>query len=486
VPSALTALMSALPVDQRNVPANDDSKLSEEGNIHTRTFYFQQPLPISTYLLALAVGNLESRDLSPISRVWSEPGVVEAAAFEFEDTPKFLEAAEAIAGQYRWGRYDLLVLPSSFPYGGMENPNITFVTPTLLAGDKSMANVVAHEISHSWTGNLVTNQNWSGFFLNEGPTVWLERRILGRLGGEEVFQFHASLGWGTLTDCVKNSLGESHRFTCLVPDLSSGEDPDDAFSSIPYEKGFALMVYLENLVGGPDTFIPFFRKYIQHFADTPLTPDDFRKFYTEYFESRGVETVREVDWDAWFYATGMPPVTLEYDESLPRVAYALAKKWHCGDVMGLGTTGANSGGGDVKPCGNASEADIEGWSTDQIVAFLDRLSELRSMTPLHPTTTRAMASAYPILESSHNSEIRCAWYLLCVKAGDESVLPKVKEFLGEQARMKYIRPLYKALLASPKFKDTAVTTFETCKKKYHPISAKMCAMDLGLSHSKGD
>lgn len=286
-------------------------------------------------------------------------------------------------------------------------------------------------------------------------------------------QFQASLGWGELVETV-NTWGKDHPYTRLVPDLSAGVDPDDAFSRIPYEKGFALLYYLETLVGGKDAFISFFKDYVQHFADTPLTPDDFRVFFTDYFEQHGVHAVREVDWDAWYYGLGMPPVTNEYDDSLAQEAYDLAKKWHTCDVMGLGSDGPEG----------ASEADIKGWSSEQVVAFLDRLGELRSMTPLNPRTTRAMAKAYPILESSKNAEIRCAWYLLCIKAGDKTVLPMVTEFLEEQGRMKYVRPLYRALRTSGKLdggRQVAVETFEKVKRKYHPICAKMCAVDLQLA-----
>ncbi|KAI3426280.1 hypothetical protein D9Q98_008653 [Chlorella vulgaris] len=487
VPEQLRALMSAVAVEGGAEDGADLQRVAERSGAATRVFRFKQAVPISSYLLALAVGNLVQRELGPISAVWSEPEMVEAGAYEFAETSKFLDAAAELAGPYQWGRYDLLLLPPSFPYGGMENPCLTFVTPTLLAGDRSLANVVAHEIAHSWTGNLVTNATWEHFWLNEGFTVFLERKILGRLYGEQMYQLQASMGWLELQDTryqfqaaggwlklqhtvTKQFGSEDHPYTRLVPDLQGGVDPDDAFSSIPYEKGFALIHYLQQLVGGSAAFEPFFKAYIEHFSGTPLTSEDFRSFFEDYFKSN--EAIKQIDWDTWLYKTGMPPVKCEYDESLGKAAYDLAKRWHTADVMGIGSSG---------PSG-ASAADIEGWSSTQVVAFLDKLAELRAMQPLHPSITRRMNELYD-LDSRHNSEIRSAWFQLCINAGDDAVLPGVEAFLQEQGRMKFLRPLYRALNNSKSgtAKKAAVETFERNKRSYHPIAAKMVAVDLKLA-----
>lgn len=243
VPEGLTALMSAVGVERASLETavSDCAGNAASGEISGRsaafsapaplfsapvknasdrsTYCFVQKVPIPPYLIALVAGHLASAELGPRSRVWSEPSVLEAAAREFEDTERFLAAAEDIAGPYVWGRYDLLLLPPSFPYGGMENPCLTFVTPTLLAGDRSLVNVIAHEIAHSWTGNLVTNASWEHFWLNEGWTVWLERKILGRLHGEKAYQFGACLGFLELKDTVEH-MGADHKYTKLVVDLS--------------------------------------------------------------------------------------------------------------------------------------------------------------------------------------------------------------------------------------------------------------------------
>ncbi|KAK3270653.1 leukotriene A-4 hydrolase, variant 2 [Cymbomonas tetramitiformis] len=465
VPSDLTALMSAVPSDT-DVRGTQSLRFKERATGTHKAFHFLQKISIPPYLLALAAGLLEARDIGPRSRVWSEPTMVESGAYEFADTEKFLSTGEAIAGEYVWGRYDILLLPPSFPYGGMENPCLTFVTPTLLAGDRSQANVVAHEIAHSWCGNLVTNNTWEHFWLNEGFTVFLERKILGRLHGDPMFHFHALGGLKALADSVKD-FGATHPFTALVPDLSGGKDPDDAFSRVPYEKGFNFLYYLQTTVGGAEKFEPFFREHIQRYANSTVDSLQFKAFFIEYF--KGTKGIEAIDWDAWLYGPGMPPVENQFDGSLMQQADALASTWHLGDVMGIG-------GGNFEGC---SAQDIEGWEGEQVVAFLEKLLELRSMTALHPTTVRRMDDLYKF-SASRNSEIRHAWFRLNIKAGCEEVIPHVTKFLVEQGRMKYIRPLYRALFNSQMGRKTALDTFTKHQGIYHPIAQKMVAQDLGL------
>jgi len=467
VPQPLTALMSAVPDSPPAAPPALPhlGDVAPQGPAHC--FAFTQKVPIPPYLLALAVGELESRELSPRSRVWSEPSMVEAGAYEFAETSKFLDAGEAIAGEYVWGRYDLLLLPPSFPYGGMENPCLTFVTPTLLAGDRSLTNVVAHEIAHSWTGNLVTNASWEHFWLNEGCTVLLERKILGRLHGRRTLEFHAAAGALNLADTIKG-LGEQHPHTLLVPDLSSGVDPDDVFSKVPYEKGFWFLYYLQELVGGKAVFDPFFRDYLAAFRFSTVTSDQFKELFMERFKH--VPAVQQIDWDTWFYAHGMPPVNNSYDISLAQQAYDLALKWHTCDVMGVGTGSGPEG---------SSASDLSGWSSEQVVTFLDKLYEYRSLTPLHKNTARRMAELYNMY-AFKNCEIRFSWYRLAITAEDETVLPHVVALLKEQGRMKYLRPLYRALYRSKMGRETALSTFTAAKASYHPIAQKMLSVDLGL------
>ena len=293
-PEDITVLMSAVP--------DAEPAAAEGGN--RRRFTFAQKVPVQSYLIALAAGKVESRRIGPRSRVWSEKEYVDGAALDFADTEEMLRTAEDLCGPYVWGIYDILVLPPSFPFGGMENPCLTFATPTLLSGDGSNADVIAHEIAHSWTGNLVTNSNFEHFWLNEGFTVFTERKIVGRMRGEKARHFSAILRWKELEECVGNLFGPTHPYTVLVPKLA-GVDPDDAFSVVPYEKGSTFLWYLEDTVGGAGQFEPFLRAYYKKFSHRSIDSEAFKAYFLEYFASN--EAVKAIDWDTWFNAPGMPP-----------------------------------------------------------------------------------------------------------------------------------------------------------------------------------
>eukprot|EP00178_Gracilaria_changii_P015912 TRINITY_DN4472_c0_g1_i3.p1 TRINITY_DN4472_c0_g1~~TRINITY_DN4472_c0_g1_i3.p1 ORF type:complete len:450 (+),score=43.73 TRINITY_DN4472_c0_g1_i3:146-1495(+) len=247
VKSPYTAIVSVLPPyhnlcvvmsAQRVASATDDP----EGSAR-----FHCAVPIPSYLFALACGSLESRPLSSRCKVWAQPGVIESAANEFANVEQMLCAAEDLAGPYVWGRYDILVLPASFPYGGMENPMLTFVTPTLLSGDRSLVSVIIHEIAHSWAGNLVSCRDSCHFWMNEGFTVKLERRILSKMYGPGVEGLDAIAGRQSLDDYFA-SVGEHHKTTSLVTKLKNGEDPDDYFSCVAYEKGYNFLLWIEHCV----------------------------------------------------------------------------------------------------------------------------------------------------------------------------------------------------------------------------------------------
>ena len=315
VPKPLVALMSAPQL----------SPTPRSSSSHAHTFHFDQPVPTPSYLLAIAVGALEARRLGPRSQVWSEAETVEAGAYEFADTEQFLTAAEAIVGPYVWGTYDILLLPPSFPYGGMENPGLTFVTPTLIAGDRSLVGVVAHEASHSWMGNFVGCANWQHFWCNEGFCVFLERKILRALKGDAFFALDAIVGRQSLTDSV-GLFGHDHPYTVLEVQLKD-VDPDDAFSSVPYEKGFAFLYHLEQLVGGERAMNPFLRAHCQRFAYGTVTSSTFRAFFLGYFEGKvDAAVLAAIDWDTWLHKPGMPPDP-HFDRVLVDEAEALARRW---------------------------------------------------------------------------------------------------------------------------------------------------------------
>ena len=470
-PAPLVALMSAVPGESpESLPVADGM----------RTFTFEQKVPIPPYLLALAVGNLEARDIGPRSRVWSEPETVAAGEYEFAETEEFLQAAENVAGPYVWGRYDLLLLPPSFPYGGMENPCLTFVTPTLLAGDRSQAHVVAHEIAHSWSGNLVTNETWESFWLNEGFTVFIERKIMHAMYGKAVFDFSAIGGLMELKETV-DRLGADHPHTALTPVLEGGVDPDDVFSKVPYEKGFAFLVYLEHVssgradadadaANGHPAFGEFLKAHFENNKFGCVTAAGFRASYEAAFP----DAAKKVDWETWLHKPGMPPVDVGayYDDALARASAELAKKWHLCDVLGMGAQDRPEG---------ASASDLEGFTAAQIDHFLLSLLEYRGGShPLSLPVIRALEELYS-LSNSKNSEIACKWLQLRLGAGDTEAFEPTAKALAAAGRMKFLRPLYRSLRRSGKDGEAfALKTFEETRAMYHPIAEKMVAADLGV------
>ena len=264
-------------------------------NGDTVTYFYEQKIPIPSYLIAIAAGKIEERVISDRTKIYGEKEIIDLAAYEFEDTENFIQLAEAYTIPYEWGEYNLLILPSSFPFGGMENPTLTFVTPSLIAGDKSLANVVAHEISHSWSGNLVTMDNWSDFWLNEGFTMFLERKIVEKAYDEDLAKLDAMFMYNELSnDIVK--FGESKSFTSLRPYLV-GRHADDAFSEIPYEKGFNFLYYLESLVNPLkpeiDLFRNILRDYFTKFKYQSIKYEDFKDFFIEKVKEKLSEETAE-------------------------------------------------------------------------------------------------------------------------------------------------------------------------------------------------
>mmetsp|Transcript_2509 Transcript_2509/g.3357 ORF Transcript_2509/g.3357 Transcript_2509/m.3357 type:complete len:674 (+) Transcript_2509:130-2151(+) len=458
VPRWSTAVMSAL---GKGYTENEDG---------TITYCFDQPVPIPSYLLALAVGDIVSCEIGPRCKVWSEPSLLDACEFEFSQTESFLQIAEEITDMpYQWTRYDLLCLPPSFPYGGMENPCLTFVTPTLLAGDRSLATVVAHEIAHSWTGNLVTNRTWSHFWLNEGWTKWLERKIVSKIHNDDrFFDFGAIGGWKELQDDMAILPAAATR---LVLDLGDS-DPDESYSRVPYEKGFNLLCDLERMIGS-DNFLSFTRAYLKKFASITVTSEEFHHFFNSHFEgSTAVSQValKHFHWEQWLYGEGMPLCCdSKFDRTLSRDAEALAKEWIAYDEK------------DESVKGKPPSVNISEWTSPQKVCFLDAMMVgLQNREPLNLSTIKAMKDLYGFHETK-NCEILYRFCMISVSASDEDLYPVVIRFITTQGRMKYIRPLYRALFATEKGREIAIQEFLKHKDFYHPIAAKMLAVDLGAT-----
>ncbi|KAJ5630562.1 uncharacterized protein N7484_010662 [Penicillium longicatenatum] len=445
-------ITSPLPVMTSGLLTQSD-ETSQSGH---KLYRFHQSVPIPSYLFAIASGDVSQASIGPRSVVATSPDKLEECKWELEaDTESFIKTIEKIVSPYAWGQYNVLILPPSFPYGGMENPIFTFATPSIISKDRENIDVIAHELAHSWSGNLVTNASWEHFWLNEGWTVYLERRILAAIHGEAYRHFSAIIGWKALTDSVEH-FGHDHEFTKLITDLK-GKDPDDAFSSIPYEKGFNFLFYLENLVGKPkfDKFIPY---YFTTFQRKSLDSYEFKASILSFFESdaEASKLLNELDWDKWFYSPGMPPKP-EFDTSLVDVVYALAKKWE--------TLPSSS----FKP----QVSDLEGLTANQIVVFLEQI--LRWEQPLRPELSKLMGEVYG-LSKSENIEVSNLYFQVGMKAGDESVIEPTTELLGRIGRMKFVRPLYRNLQKINR--PVALATFEKYKDFYHPICRGMVEKDL--------
>lgn len=334
-----------------------------------------------------------------------------------------------------------------------------------MAGDRSLASVIAHEAAHSWSGNLVTNETWEHFWLNEGWTKFLERKIMTKIYEDnKFFDFDAIGGWKDLKDSVDEMPEE---YSKLIPKLGDG-DPDDAFSSIPYEKGFNLLYSLERLVGG-EKFQKFTKAYFHEFKFGTITSEKFKAFFESYFIGDVVD-ISSFDWETWLYMPGMPPVEPNFDRTLSAECEELARGWISFDEIG---------GGKV-PC-----TDISNWSTAQTTTFLDALTNFSNERgkPLSSSTIQCMKEAYS-MQQSKNSEVLYRFCMLSVEAGDSDIIPTVIRFITTQGRMKFVRPLYRALYKSEMGKEIAIKTFLVHREFYHPIAAKMVAVDLCLAKSK--
>ncbi len=420
IPSSLRAVMAAADRGRTEVG---------EHAVHR----FEMPQPIPPYLFAFAVGDLASRDLSPRVRVWAEPGVVERAAWEFADTEAMITAAEALFGPYDWERFDILTMPPSFPYGGMENPRLTFITPTVIAGDRSLVSVIAHELAHSWTGNLVTNANAEHFWLNEGFTMYAERRITEALEGEEMAALSAALGRRELEESIER-FKDTPAMTKLRTHLE-GIDPDECYSLIPYEKGYLFLTAIEAAVGRP-AFVGWLRTYLDAFRFGAITTEDF----IAHIERGLPGALAKVDAPAWLDGEGLPPNAIT------------AKSSRLAAIEALGSA--------PPPVDNT-------WSATEWALYLENLPR-----PLPEATLEALDAQCHLTES-RNYDVLVPWLTLALKSGYLAVLPRVERVVAEVGRMKYLRPLYTALAAEPATRDRGNALFDQLRAGYHPIARQM-------------
>lgn len=434
-------------------------------------YIFEQPIPIPSYLVAIGSGAIVGAPIGPRSKVYSEPSRINACQHEFEaDMEKFLITAEKLVFPYEWKLYDALVLPSSFPYGGMENPNITFVTPTLISGDRENIDVIAHELAHSWSGNLVTNCSWEHFWLNEGWTVYLERRIQGSLHGEPMRHFSAIIGWNDLENAIASMRDSAKRYSTLVQNLKDNSDPDDAFSTVPYEKGSTLLYHIEQVLGGKEVFDPFIPYYFSKFKYKSLDTYQFLDTLYDYFKDKK-DLLDTIDWDAWLFKPGMPPVKPNFDSSLADQCYALADKWYSLMIQG-----------EKRFSSYFSGKDIAQFQSNQSVVFLDALTLMNKRKGFkwveHKDALESMTELYHAYSMSTNAEVLFRWYILQVTGRNTEFYDKLGEWLGTIGRMKFVRPGY-VLLGQADY-EKALKYFRKFELRYHPICRAMVKKDLGL------
>lgn len=423
VPRELTAVMAAPAVDT----ATADGKT---------VCRFKMPHPIPSYLFALAAGNIVSQPIGSISRVFAEPEIVDAAAWEFADVDRMIAGAQDMFGEYIWDQFNLLVMPPSFPYGGMENPTLTYLTPTLLAGDRSLVSVVAHELAHSWTGNLVTNATWEDFWLNEGWTVYAERRILERLYGAEFASLQAINGRHSLREALKN-FGEQSPYTKLKTDLS-GVDPDEVFSAVPYEKGFLFLTAIERIVGRA-AFDGFVADYIRDFRFASITTEQF----VDYLLKKLPAVRDQINLNRWLHEPGLPPSAPEFASKLMDAVRQAQELWNRGER-------------------NLRQS-VATWSVDQQVLFLHELPECLTAEDCANIETIFATAA------TRNMEILLPWYCAAARSSYEPAYPAIREFLGSIGRGKYLRPLYRALHKNPATQELARRLFDEYKDRYHSV-----------------
>ncbi len=423
---ALMALMSA---------ENGNTKNAEG------IYRFQMPQPIPPYLLALAVGDIEYRALGERSGVYAEPSVIDKAAFELEDTEEMIAAAEKLYGPYRWERYDIIVLPPSFPFGGMENPRLTFATPTILAGDKSLVALVAHELAHSWSGNLVTNATWDDFWLNEGFTTYFEHRIMEELYGADYAEMLASLSYQDWQKELDDIAPERPEDTHLYLQLA-GRDPDEGMTAIAYDKGHYFLRTLERLVGRKrwDSFL---RNYFDEFAFKTITSEAFVTYLKKNLLN-DPELLRQAQVEAWVYGPGIPD----------NIARAESGEFAKVEAQ------INAFQGGVKP----RDLQTGGWTTHHWLHFLRNLPEGLSKKEM-----ASLDRAYKFSEKG-NSEILTVWFLHVIASQYEPAYPAMENFLTAMGRRKFLKPLYEKMAEDPEMLQMAKLIYQKARPFYHSVA----------------
>lgn len=422
---ALLAVMSA----------NNEPDTERDGD-----YSFSMPQAIPPYLIAIGVGDLHFKAMSHQTGIYAEASILDAAVAEFDDTQAMIDKAEQMYGKYRWGRYDLLILPPSFPFGGMENPRLSFITPTVIAGDKSLVNLIAHELAHSWSGNLVTNESWRDLWLNEGFTSYVENRIMEAVFGENRAIMEQALdAQGLNYEIAELAPGDTQLYIDL-----KGRDPDDAFSGVPYTKGQLFLIYLEKKFGR-DRFDAFVLEYFDSHAFQSLGTANFVKYLKANLTHKYPNIVSDKVINEWIFEQGLPTFVPKPTSSAFSIVDQQISQWLADDI-------------------SLTQLPSTQWTLHEWLHFINNL-------PLDINVERMTALDKQFnLTHSQNAEIAHAWYLLSVRAGYDVVYPAMSKYLVAIGRRKLIVPLYKELAQTEQGKAWALKVYQQARPGYHGLA----------------
>ncbi len=402
-------------------------------------YRFEMPQPVPSYLIALAVGDLHFRPMSALTGVYAEKIWLDKASAEFADTQKMMDAANQLFGQYPWKRYDLLVLPSSFPFGGMENPRLSFVTPTIITGDKSLISLVAHELAHSWSGNLVTNASWNDVWLNEGFTNYVENRIMQQVYGQARADMELLLNVRALHQRLSQLDPADSR---LQPDFR-GRDPDQAFHQIPYVKGQLFLLTLSQHFG-QQRFDRFLQDYFAHFAFQSIKTEAFIGFMQQHLNQ--TQSFSRAELDLWLHGTGLTQqsLSLPASDAFARVS-AARQQWQSGLV-------------------SLSMLPTAKWSVHEWLHFIEQLPKDLTLAQLSEIDL-----AFSLSQST-NAELFSAWARLVIPLNYQQIIQPLRQFLLSVGRQKFIVPLYTELKANPQWRSWAREVYREARPGYHPLA----------------
>lgn len=403
-------------------------------------YSFRMPQPIPSYLMAIAVGDIAFKPMGERTGVYAEPSVLEAAAREFADTEAMLLKGEALYGPYRWDRYDLLILPPSFPFGGMENPRLSFITPMAIAGDKSGVSLIAHELAHSWSGNLVTNATWRDLWLNEGFTTFFQNRIMEAMYGTGRSDMEKALGYQGLQKDLERLPPERQ---ILAIDLSS-QDPDAGFSDVPYQKGEMFLDYLEREFGR-ERLDEFLNGYFTEFAFKSITSEQFLEYLNEHLLAKHPDVVNADKIEEWVYKPGMPDdAPIPHSAAFDRVDEQL-NRWVDGSVSARGL-------------------ETDKWSAHEWRHFLQNLPE-----KLDDAQMQELDHAFGFTDIG-NKYILKDWLMVSIRNQYQPAYERLEWYLMTIGRMKYVAPLYNELIKTDEGRELAKQIFEAAQPGYHPLT----------------